>query len=56
MGRRLATLTVEQDKRYGQLFEITVGRGMTQKQADREAWRGLCEEWRELKTCNGAKA
>lgn len=54
--KRLATLTPTQDKRYGQLFEIAMGMGCGQSRADREAWRGICEEWPTLNRYDGAKA
>jgi len=53
--RKLATLTPAQDYRYGQLFEIACGQGMSSAKADAEAWRGLCEEWPELKKFDGAQ-
>lgn len=53
--KRLAKLTDIQDYRYGQLFEIATGQGMSAIKADIEAWRGLCEEWPTLRKYQGAK-
>jgi hypothetical protein len=53
--KNVATLTPEQDYRYGQLFEIACGQGMSSEKADAEAWRGLCEESPVLKNFDGAQ-
>jgi hypothetical protein len=55
-GMTKAKLTELQDKRYGQLFEIGKGQGMSDLAADCEAWEGLCEEWPELREFDGAEA
>jgi hypothetical protein len=60
----LAILTVEQDARYGQLFELAaneldedaLGEDKVNELADADAWQGLCEEWPELAKFDGARA
>ena len=61
--RLFATLTPAQDARYGQLFQIAAEQlpastNETDQNAvaDAEAWKGLCEEWPELKQYDGAKS
>lgn len=49
-------LTTEQQQRYEQLFAIAAQDGLTDTQADRDAWRGLCEEWPELREFVGAQS
>lgn len=53
-----AILTQEQDKRYGQLFEIAMNGDAEgdEDRADGDAWEGLCEEWPELRQFDGAEA
>lgn len=66
---RIAVLTAEQDKRYGQLFEIAANaeisaflqdecgpaaESIDERRIDEAAWRGLVEEWPELAAYDGA--
>lgn len=53
--RKLATLTPEQDKVWVSLFTLNVNNGMTELQADEDAWQGLTEQFPELKKFDGAK-
>jgi hypothetical protein len=54
--RKLATLTSAENKRWEWLFSWAVNSGHTQHAADREAWKGLCEEFTRLRKYEGAKA
>jgi hypothetical protein len=54
--RNLATLTPAENKRWEQLFSWAVNDGYTQAAADKEAWKGLCEEFPRLQRFDGAKA
>jgi hypothetical protein len=56
MRRNLAALTAAENKRWEQLFSWAVNSGYTQRAADREAWRGLCEEFPRLMKFDGARA
>lgn len=42
-------LTELQRQRWEQLFSMCLNNGMTEEEADAEAWEGLCEEWPELR-------
>jgi len=53
--KNLVTLTPEQDKRYEQLFALAASGGLSDAEADEEAWAGLCEEWPELAAFDGCK-
>ena len=55
MKRKLATLTAAENKRWEWLFSWAVNNGYTQRAADREAWKGLCEEFPRLRKYDGAK-
>jgi hypothetical protein len=55
MRRKLATLTSAENKRWEWLFSWAVNGGYAQLAADREAWRGLCEEFPRLRKYEGAK-
>lgn len=50
-----AHLTPEQAYRWETLFAIAVGDGMTDEEADSEAWTGICEEWPTLSMYSGAE-
>jgi hypothetical protein len=45
---RLPDLTEEQSAQWESLFSIALGEGMTETEADAEAYRGIVEEWPEL--------
>ncbi|HXP82611.1 MAG TPA: hypothetical protein VN976_22115 [Verrucomicrobiae bacterium] len=45
---RLPDLTEEQAHRWESLFSIALGDGITEAEADAEAYRGLLEDWPEL--------
>ena len=53
--RKLATLTPEQDKVWVALFTLNLNNGMTETQADEDAWQGLCEQFPELRKFDGCK-
>ncbi len=53
--KKLATLTVEQDKIWTKLFEIAANSGATDSQADKIAWTGLCEQFPNLRAYDGCK-
>lgn len=46
-------LTPEQDYRWEQLFSMSIQDGMTDLEADEEAWAGICEEWPDLASFEG---
>jgi hypothetical protein len=54
--RKLAKLTPEEDKVWVTLFAIAINGGASSRDADREAWEGLCEQFPELKEYDGALA
>jgi hypothetical protein len=56
MRRKLATLTIAENKRWEWLFSWAVNNGYTQRAADKEAWKGLCEEFPRLRKFDGARA
>ena len=56
MRRKLTALTVAENKRWEQLFSWAVNCGYTQRAADREAWKGLQEEFPRLRKYDGARA
>lgn len=55
MAKKLATLTAEEKKVWGSLFTHNVNSGMRVKQADADAWRGLCEQFPRLRKYDGCK-
>jgi hypothetical protein len=54
--RKLATLTAAENKRWEWLFSWAANNGYTQRAADREAWKGLYEEFPRLRKFDGARA
>lgn len=46
-------LTPEENKRWEQLMAIGLNDGLTDSQADKGAWRGLCEEFPRLLEFDG---
>ena len=55
MRRKLATLTTAENKRWEWLFSWAANNGYTQAAADKEAWKGVCEEFPRLRRYEGAK-
>jgi hypothetical protein len=50
-----AHLSPQQDARWETLFAIAVGDGLSDDEADAEAWTGICEEWPTLSKYSGAE-
>ena len=48
-------LTPEEDARWQQLFALGMNQGMTESQADYDAWIGLQEEFPRLRKYDGCE-
>ena len=55
MRPKLAALTPAEDYRWEQLFSSAINSGYSEKRADADAWRGVCEEFPRLRRYDGAR-
>ena len=55
MKRKLVILKPLENKRWEQLFSWAMNNGYTEARADREAWKGLCEEFPRLRKYSGCR-